>query len=73
MPADLAELEALARSIGRTLKVAMPEGVGFALLVFDYGEGGHLTYVSSARREDMVKAVKEWLELVEAEPPGARS
>lgn len=58
------KLEYTAREVGRRLSAEMPEGVGFALLVFDFGEGGNLAWMSNGRREDMIKAVKEWLEKV---------
>lgn len=35
--------------------------VGFALLVFSFGEGGFLNYVSNAQREDMLCAMKEFI------------
>ena len=34
---------------------------GFALLIFEFGEGGALFYVSDAKRDDMVKAFKEFI------------
>ncbi len=47
--------------IGRALGQAMPKNVGFALLMFDFGDAGNLAYVSNAKREDMIRAVEEWL------------
>jgi hypothetical protein len=35
--------------------------MGFALLIFEFGEGGALFYVSDAKRDDMVKAFKEFI------------
>lgn len=54
--------QVMARSIGEKL----PAGVGFALLVFDLGAGGCMTYTSNARREDMVHALRELLMQLEA-------
>lgn len=42
----LEDLEASARGIGDVLREVMPEGVGFALVLFDFGDKGHITYVS---------------------------
>lgn len=47
------------------LKAEMPEGIGFALFMFDFGEKGNIAYASSAKREDMIKGVREWLAHVE--------
>ncbi len=56
---ELACREVLAK-IGHDLRHLQPAGLGFALLVFDLGEGGNLAYVSNARREDMVRAMLEF-------------
>lgn len=34
---------------------------GYALFVFDFGTHGHMSYISNARRGDMVNAQEEWL------------
>ena len=73
MTRPLRELEATARQIGRRIGGSLPDGVGFCLMIFDLGEGGHMTYLSNAERDDMVKGVRELLEAVEAglmQPPG---
>ncbi len=49
----------------RKIGAALPEGMGFALLIFDYnvrpdGEG-RMLYISSAQRADMVKAMQEFI------------
>jgi hypothetical protein len=58
------QVKVLGRVIGQAL-AAQDEGsdtkTGFALFLFDMGEGGHMTYVSNAKREDMIKAIKETL------------
>ncbi|MGF6641869.1 hypothetical protein [Paraburkholderia sp. MM6662-R1] len=37
---------------------------GFALLVFDFNriEGGRMNYISNANREDMMKALREFVD-----------
>lgn len=62
-----AELEAQAREIGKLLAHGMPPGVGFTLLVFDFGPEGSLAYISNANRRDMLNALKEFLVKVELE------
>lgn len=59
MPVELKDLEERARHVGRLIGQHMPPGVGFALLVFDFGEGGHMTWLSNAERESMIEAMQE--------------
>lgn len=35
--------------------------MGFMLLTFDFGEGGRTSYISNAEREDVIKAMQEWI------------
>jgi hypothetical protein len=62
--------------IARKLKEAMPPGVGFTLFMFEFGKGGFTSYLSTAERADMIRLVKEWLKVQEAEvqkPEGSGS
>jgi hypothetical protein len=55
-----AEVAETMKSIGRLIGGAMPESYGFALLIFGMnGSGGGMNYMSNARREDMILAMKE--------------
>ena len=56
----LTELEAKAARVGELLagEIRASEGYGFALLCFNF-EGGHMTYASNAKREDMILALEE--------------
>lgn len=56
------EIESLLKEIGTILVTHMPSGFGFSLLIFSYGEGGNLFYISSAHREDIVKTMIEFIE-----------
>jgi hypothetical protein len=49
------------------IEIMLPSGTGFVLLAFDFGapNTSRLEYVSNGRREDVVKAMREWLEKVE--------
>lgn len=77
------QLEAPLQHVARSLDQALPimigvqQQVGFALFVFNFGEGGNIAYVSNSSREDMVSAVKEWLVKQEAglttDPPGPKA
>ncbi len=61
------EVQAKLRELGRIIGGQMPEGWGFTLLMFDYGEKtglpGHdaVFYLSSADRGDMITAMKEFI------------
>lgn len=56
-----AKIEAILKGIGAQLKKDMPEGMGFALLMFDYGAEGNLFYIGSAQRGDIVRTMKEFI------------
>lgn len=51
-----AAMNIAARALGEMFK-----GYGFALLVFEFGDSGRMNYVSNARREDMIAAMKEFI------------
>jgi hypothetical protein len=50
------------REFGRDIKKRCPAGWGFTLLMFSYGADGAMVYLSSAEREDMLKALQEFLQ-----------
>jgi hypothetical protein len=55
------QLEARTRQIADQLKAQMLPHNGFALLVFDWGHKGNMSYVSNADRATMRPALLEWL------------
>jgi hypothetical protein len=56
------EVEQVLRRLGRELKEEMPPGFGFTLMIFSYEEHeGAMFYLSSASRNDMVKAMREFI------------
>mgnify|MGYP001609691257 CR=1 FL=1 len=61
MRANLEQAENCARDIGRIIKKSMPEGWGFSLVLFSFGEDGLMTYLSSGQREDCIKMLEELL------------
>lgn len=66
--------EARLRGLADHITETLPEGTGFALVTFTLGEGGYAGYVSNARRADMIKALRECADTLEARrdsPPGA--
>lgn len=60
-------IEGIAANIGRAIGAAVNDSVGgpgkmgFALLIFDFGDGGTMAYSSNARRADMIRALDELL------------
>lgn len=56
-----AELEKLSRDVGRIIAGALPKGVGFTLLIHDFGEKGNLAYLSNGNREDMLAVMREFI------------
>lgn len=56
-----------ANEIAAILHGILPPGVGFAMLFFDFGPGGRMSYISDADRPDMIKAIKELIVNLEAE------
>jgi hypothetical protein len=47
------------RKLGRLREGGGPAGRRVAVLCFDYGPAGTMTYTSNAQRADMVKALRE--------------
>lgn len=58
---ELPEIKQVLRDIAVRIKNMLPKEWGFTLFLFSYGEDRSLFYISSARREDMISSVKEWL------------
>lgn len=57
------------QNIAQNIDKELPEGFGFALLTFKFNtkpDTSELMYVSNADRQDIVKAMKEWIEKTES-------
>jgi len=54
--------ERMQEAAGR-VATTLPAGTGFIVLAFDFGPNGRLEYVSNAQREDVVKAMREFIAL----------
>ena len=61
-----AQVEGILKEIGGQLGAKMPAGFGFNLLIFSFGEGGSMFYISNAQRQDMIESMKEFIEKQEA-------
>lgn len=55
------QMEATGRAIAERIGVDLPKGIGFTLLLYQFGPGGWLNYISNGRREDVVKAMEEFI------------
>ena len=52
------------QSIAKEIKERLPENMGFALLAYEFGEAEdkRMLYVSNSNREDVMRAMVEFLE-----------
>jgi hypothetical protein len=63
------EVESALRTLAKRISPDVPKGFGFTLMLFSYGQtglakegpAGSMFYISSARRDDMVKAMREFI------------
>lgn len=55
------QMETMLREWGRKIKATLPNGVGFTLFLYDYGDKGNMFYLSTSEREDMIKALEEFI------------
>lgn len=60
-------LEQFSAVEGRNLRSRLPKGTGFALMLFDFGPGGFLSYTGNSNREDFMRVLRETLAVLEAQ------
>ncbi len=55
------------QTIAKKVNEELPEGYGFVVLSFNFGKGkdNEMMYVSNADRQDIVFAMKEWINRTE--------
>ena len=53
------------QGIAKKVNDELPTGFGFVVLSFSFNKPGMMMYVSNANREDIVQAMKEWIEKTE--------
>ncbi len=62
IPEDLVGvMNEIARILDGAIKGEAGRSMGFMLMVFDFGGGGRMSYISNAVREDMIKALHEFI------------
>ena len=59
------ELKEMLNMYGILLEKMLPENYGFTLLTYPHNEANRLYYVSNSNREDVVTAMKEFIEKTE--------
>lgn len=55
------QMETMLKEYGRKIWATLPNGVGFTLFLYDYGEDGSMFYLSTSERADMILALKEFI------------
>lgn len=52
------------QAIAKDIKEKLPEKMGFALLTYEFGEGDdkRMMYISNSNREDVIKAMLEFVD-----------
>lgn len=58
---DPLDIQRTLKKLGSLIGDDLPDGWGFNLLLFTYGEGGSLFYISSAQRADVLNVMKEFI------------
>jgi len=53
------ELENTCREIANVIRDALPAEVGFSLVLFNFGDVGNMVYVSTGKRADTIKMLRE--------------
>lgn len=55
------EIEGKLRRIASNIDSNLPSGYGFTLMIYSFGPGGSMFYASNANREDMIRAMQEFI------------
>lgn len=58
-PTMTPEVQAVGESIADVIAGSLPPGHGFALLIFEFGHGGNVSWISNAERDGLVAAMKD--------------
>lgn len=62
IPEDLVGvMQEIGRILDGAIKGKAGRSMGFMLMVFDFGEGGRMSYISNAQREDIILALEEFI------------
>lgn len=73
MSEDTNDVRERLQEIARTISVMLPPYCGFCLLTFDLGDKpGRLEYVANGQREDILKAMQEFIDYNKNSEPFGR-
>ena len=64
---SLKTMEQSARDMAETVRVTAPPGAGFALVVFNFGPRGEMTYVSTGDRNDTIGMLDSLVQTLKTE------
>lgn len=65
LPKELEEREEILRQAMLLVVQMFPTGTGLLIMAFDFGDTGHMSYISNAQREGMIEALREQLQRLE--------
>lgn len=54
-------MERECRAQAEKLKACLPRGIGFTLLLFEYGPGGTIGYASTGERASVIASLEEFI------------
>lgn len=55
------EVKAAGEALADVIAGALPPNHGFALLIFEWGDEGNLSWISNADRDDMIATMKDFI------------
>lgn len=55
------DVQQVLQPLAREIESKIPKGYGFNLLIFSFGKGGSMFYVSNAERANMIEAMREFI------------
>ena len=59
----MSDVRSRMQAIAKSINEKLPEGYGFFVLCFRYNQkGGRVEYASNAQREDVVRAMQEFID-----------
>lgn len=74
-PTMTPEVKASGEKLAEIIDAALPPGHGFALLIFEWGVEGNLSYISNAQRDTMIATMKDFIAIHEGralDPPARK-
>lgn len=73
MPFPLEQMHKAIEAAGDAVAELTPDGLGWMVAMFDVDELGHLTYMGTLERDDMIAALRELIAALEKAKDAERS